>query len=166
MTNSKEECPIPFYQQPLNEYKALKGSCFFSWPTLGLENFIIKLMILWLIASVLIIPIVNNIFSMSAKLGKAMILDIIFSSMILLVSLVRLYLAWSYIMHRLLSAIVSYEESGWYDGQVWIKPSKVLMQDRLIGMYEVVPLLKLVRGFLLVIVLLFLVEVIIYFGIQ
>lgn len=103
---------------------------------------------------------------MSAKLGKAMILDIIFSSMILLVSLVRLYLAWSYIMHRLLSAIVSYEESGWYDGQVWIKPSKVLMQDRLIGMYEVVPLLKLVRGFLSVIVLLFLVEVIIYFGIQ
>ncbi|MGB1417699.1 MAG: CGLD27 family protein, partial [Synechococcus sp.] len=32
-----------------------------------------------------------------------------------------------------------YEESGWYDGQVWIKPPEVLLQDRLIGTYEIYP---------------------------
>lgn len=26
---------------------------------------------------------------------------------------------------RLLSAVVAYEESGWYDGQLWVKPPEV-----------------------------------------
>ena len=38
-----------------------------------------------------------------------------------------------------MEATVPYEESGWYDGQVWIKPPEVLLQDRLIGTYEVYP---------------------------
>ena len=38
-----------------------------------------------------------------------------------------------------MEATVPYEESGWYDGQVWIKPPEVLLQDRLIGTYDVYP---------------------------
>ena len=30
-----------------------------------------------------------------------------------------------------MEATVPYEESGWYDGQVWIKPPEILIQDRL-----------------------------------
>lgn len=26
---------------------------------------------------------------------------------------------------RLLSAVIPYEESGWYDGQMWVKPPEV-----------------------------------------
>ena len=51
----------------------------------------------------------------------------------------RLYLGWQYIYSRLMEATVPYEESGWYDGQVWIKPPEVLLQDRLIGTYNVYP---------------------------
>jgi hypothetical protein len=51
----------------------------------------------------------------------------------------RLYLGWQYIYSRLMEATVPYEESGWYDGQVWIKPPEVLLQDRLIGTYDVYP---------------------------
>ena len=38
-----------------------------------------------------------------------------------------------------MEATVPYEESGWYDGQVWIKPPEILLQDRLIGTYEIYP---------------------------
>jgi hypothetical protein len=41
-----------------------------------------------------------------------------------------------------MNATVTYEESGWYDGQTWIKTNEVLIQDRLIGVYEVLPILK------------------------
>lgn len=27
--------------------------------------------------------------------------------------------------NRLLSAVVPYEETGWYDGQLWVKPPEV-----------------------------------------
>jgi hypothetical protein len=32
---------------------------------------------------------------------------------------------WSYVGDRLLSAVVPYEETGWYDGQMWVKPPEV-----------------------------------------
>ena len=32
---------------------------------------------------------------------------------------------------------VEYEETGWYDGQVFVKPPEVLARDRLLGSYEV-----------------------------
>lgn len=32
---------------------------------------------------------------------------------------------WSYVGDRLLSAVVPYEETGWYDGQLWVKPPEV-----------------------------------------
>lgn len=35
---------------------------------------------------------------------------------------------WSYVGDRLLSAVIPYEESGWYDGQMWVKPPEVSAQ--------------------------------------
>jgi hypothetical protein len=40
---------------------------------------------------------------------------------------------------------VFYEESGWYDGQVWNKPTEVLTRDRLVATYQIHPLLKRMR---------------------
>jgi hypothetical protein len=74
-----------------------------------------------------------------------------------LLLLVRLYLGWSYISERLSSQTVFYEESGWYDGQLWDKPEEVLARDRLIVSYEIKPILNRLQmtfaglfGFLLV----------------
>lgn len=36
---------------------------------------------------------------------------------------------WSYVGDRLLSAVVPYEETGWYDGQMWVKPPEVNEHD-------------------------------------
>ncbi|XP_059623985.1 protein CONSERVED IN THE GREEN LINEAGE AND DIATOMS 27, chloroplastic isoform X2 [Cornus florida] len=64
-----------------------------------------------------------------------------------LVSLIvlRIYLGWSYVGDRLLSAVIPYEESGWYDGQMWVKPPEILARDRLLGSYKVKPVVKLLK---------------------
>ena len=53
-----------------------------------------------------------------------------FTCLVLLVKLFILSLlfmrqGWSYVGDRLLSAVIPYEESGWYDGQMWVKPPEV-----------------------------------------
>ena len=37
---------------------------------------------------------------------------------------------------------VEYEESGWYDGQVWLKPLVLKEKESLIASIEVKPILK------------------------
>tara|TARA_B100001029_G_scaffold99458_1_gene81803 strand:+ start:1322 stop:1510 length:189 start_codon:yes stop_codon:yes gene_type:complete len=37
---------------------------------------------------------------------------------------------------------VEYEESGWYDGQIWIKPINLKEKESLIASLEVKPILK------------------------
>ena len=42
----------------------------------------------------------------------------------------------------LISEKVEYEESGWYDGQVWEKPLVLKEKESLIALIEVKPILK------------------------
>lgn len=42
-----------------------------------------------------------------------------------ILSLLFMWQGWSYVGDRLLSAVIPYEESGWYDGQMWVKPPEV-----------------------------------------
>ena len=37
---------------------------------------------------------------------------------------------------------MEYEESGWYDGQIWIKPINLKEKESLIASLEVKPILK------------------------
>ena len=55
---------------------------------------------------------------------------------------IRLYLGWNHIYKRLHSEKVEYEESGWYDGQTWIKPLDLKEKESLIASIEVKPILK------------------------
>lgn len=145
MSSNKKICPVPFDQQPLNEYEALKESFLFSWSTENLQTFSSKLIILFglislvcLIANILIITIVK--FSLSTILAI-----FLFAAFIIEILLIHLYLGWSYILKRLSSATIFYEESGWYDGQLWIKSADLLTQDRLVGIYQVEPLLSKIK---------------------
>ena len=71
----------------------------------------------------------------------------------LLISL-RLYLGWNHVFKRLTSEKVEYEESGWYDGQVWIKPLILKEKESLIASNEVKPILKnLIQVFSMILVL-------------
>ena len=55
--------------------------------------------------------------------------------------LIRQWLGWTYVHKRLLSEQVEYEESGWYDGQVWEKPLAWRERDLLLAQHEVRPIL-------------------------
>ena len=54
----------------------------------------------------------------------------------------RLFIGWNHVFQRLNSERVEYEESGWYDGQVWIKPLVLKEKESLIASIEVKPILK------------------------
>jgi Conserved in the green lineage and diatoms 27 len=151
MSIYKSICPIPFDQQPLNEYIQLKQDILFRWSTKNTTNFIKKLVIIFLVivitASIITILIAYKNY-MSFKLTM-IYYNTIFATLIIKSILIRLYLGWSYVLKRLLSATVFYEESGWYDGQLWIKPAHVLIQDRLIGIYQVMPIMQKLKKFFL-----------------
>lgn len=143
MPVSKNLCPVPFDQQPLNEFYALKSSCFFSFPGFKFTTYISRVSSMFLASMFLFAPLVlvTITFSWDAFVVNESICAILSSSLVL----IRLYLGWSYILDRLLSATVFYEESGWYDGQIWIKTPEILTKDRLIGTYYVAPLLQRIK---------------------
>ena len=143
MSFSRNICPVPFDQQPLNEFYALKSSCFFSFFGFKLRQYIYSVLVICFIATCLFTPLilVNINFS-----WDVFVLDEFFCIIALLsLTLTRLYLGWSYVVYRLFSATIFYEESGWYDGQIWIKTPEMLTKDRLIGTYYVLPLLQRIK---------------------
>jgi hypothetical protein len=48
-----------------------------------------------------------------------------------------------------MQATVAYEESGWYDGQIWVKTPEVLIKDKLAGQYQVKPILNKIKNTLI-----------------
>nr|AIU44596.1 hypothetical protein [Cyanophora paradoxa] len=148
-------CPIPTDQQPLNEYQILNNSILFNWPSQKLKIYFNYLLSVYSIGFFLTLVI-----SINTELAVVHFFDILLTGMIggnliLILDLLRLYLGWSYICQRLLSATVSYEESGWYDGQIWVKSSEVLIQDRLIGIYQVRPVLNRLKQTLGIVMVIF-----------
>jgi len=59
--------------------------------------------------------------------------------------LLRQWMGWTYVQKRLLADQVDYEESGWYDGQVWPKPLPWLQQDQLVARHQIGPVLARLR---------------------
>ena len=62
----------------------------------------------------------------------------------------RQFLSWIYIYKRLNSENIEYEESGWYDGQVWEKPIDWRSKDLLIAQYQVKPILDHLKMILII----------------
>ena len=71
--------------------------------------------------------------------------------------ILRIYLGWSYIGQKLNNPIIEYEESSWYDGQIWVKPIKILKQDRLIYYHKVFPVLKRLKKTIVYLLLIYII---------
>lgn len=138
-------CPVPEEQRPLNEYLNLKSSFFFSWPTFEIKKYIIKFITLAQTTLIFSVPISNYFYSFTEFPYKFIILNCFIIITIEIFIIIRIYLGWLYIQKRLNKPIIEYEESGWYDGQIWIKPIKILKQDRLICYYKVLPIINRVQ---------------------
>jgi hypothetical protein len=135
-------CPVPTEQQPLNEYQELQESGFFRWPTLTLPRYIRKLAWVWGWGWGVAGPVAAASFSPTKHPIQFFLVGAAGAGLFLLLTLLRLYLGWSYIHSRLANSTVLYEESGWYDGQSWEKPLEILTRDRLVVTYQVTPVLK------------------------
>ena len=139
MTNNK--CPVPRDQQPTNEYIELSQSMVFSWPKTK-KSLILVLIKFWVGAFVLFLVISSGSIYFKTSLLKYILLSFFSSLSIPLLISIRLYLGWNHVFKRLTSERVEYEESGWYDGQIWMKPLVLKEKESLIAYIEVRPILK------------------------
>jgi hypothetical protein len=142
MESSVSICPVPAEQQPINEYQELKESWFFSWVTLDLRGYIIKLAWVWGWSWLVAGPVAAASFVPKKYLVQFILCGTAGAGVFVALTLLRLYLGWSYVRNRLLSERIFYEESGWYDGQTWTKPPEILTRDRLIVSYQVQPIVQ------------------------
>ena len=134
-------CPVPKEQQPTNEFIELSKSKIFSWPKTK-KSLVIILIKFWVGAFVLFLIISSGSVYFKTSLLKYILLSFFSSLSIPLLISIRLYLGWNHIFKRLTSEKVEYEESGWYDGQVWEKPLVLKEKESLIASIEVKPILE------------------------
>ena len=139
MNNSK--CPVPKEQQPTNEFLELSNSKIFSLAKTK-KNFSIILISIWLIAFLIFLVISSGSTFFKTYILKYILLSFFGSLSVPLLITIRLLLGWIHIYKRLTSEIIEYEESGWYDGQIWTKPIELKEKESLIASIEVKPILK------------------------
>ena len=134
-------CPVPKEQQPTNEFIELSKSRLFSWPkSKKLYSFI--LLKFWIATFILFIVISSGSIYFKTSILKYTLLSLFSSLSLPLLLSIKLYLGWNHIFKRLTSEKVEYEESGWYDGQIWLKPLALKEKESLIASLEVKPILK------------------------
>jgi len=152
---NQSKCPVPREQQPTNEFIELSKSKIFSWPKTK-TSLIIILTKFWVGSFVLFLVISSGSVYFKTSLLRYVLLSFFSSLSIPLLISIRLYLGWNHIFNRLKSEKVEYEESGWYDGQVWEKPLVLKEKESLIASIEVKPILKnLIQIFSIISVLAF-----------
>ena len=139
MNDSK--CPVPLEQQPTNEFIELSKSVIFSWPKTK-KSLIIVLFKFWIGTFILFLVISSGSIYFKKSILKYILLSFFSSLSIPFLISLRLYLGWNHVFKRLNSESVEYEESGWYDGQVWLKPLVLKERESLIASNEVKPILK------------------------
>ena len=137
--------PVPLNQQPLQEFKQLSTSWFFSWAITKNYKFYRSLTFCWMIFLPIAITISYGSIDLQNRPLKLYFLSCIASLVLPSILLIRQWLSWNYVYKRLKSVIIEYEESGWYDGQIWEKPTDWREKDLLIAQHEVKPALDRIK---------------------
>ncbi|MFO0138717.1 MAG: CGLD27 family protein [Cyanobacteriota bacterium] len=139
-------CPVPQDQRPLREYQQLLESWFFVWPS-GPDGW--PLLRALALSFLLLLPLALLVATGSVPLRhdipRLVVAAATASVSLPLLLLLRQWMGWTYVQKRLLADQVYYEESGWYDGQVWEKPLAWRQQDLLVATHQVRPLLARLR---------------------
>ena len=147
-------CPVPPDQQPLQEYQQLCGSWFFRWASGSMADLALPLSLAWLLALLPALLIASGSLALRREPLLLVINAAVLALLLPLLLLLRQWLGWSHPRRRLQAETVDYEESGWYDGQVWRKPQAWRERDLLVARHQVTPVLeRLHRGTLLILLL-------------
>jgi hypothetical protein len=145
MNISNSDCPVPMEQRPINEYNSLKTSAFFFWTTKSITSYIKDILLFSIpIYSLTNLLVTASVYNSELPLNE-LLYTIAFGSILIGLIYLRIYLGWVYVYDRLIKASVSYEESGWYDGQTWIKSPADIIQDKLIAKYRLIPIIHRIK---------------------
>lgn len=145
----KVACPVPKEQRPINEYMKLVQSNFFNWPLLSQINLKIKIRRTFILVFILLLPFSTLFFDFTKFPLKFLLVNSTESFFFILLIIIRLFVSWHYIKQRLNESTIFYEESSWYDGQIWTKSKNILFQEKFIYKYQVLPILKKINYILL-----------------
>lgn len=134
-------CPVPPAQRPLRQYEELRDSWFFAWPAAGFASLLKPLTVSWLLVLPLTLLVSSGSWVLRHHPLQLLLAAAVVAVSLPLLMLLRQWLGWRTILQRLMSERVEYEESGWYDGQVWEKPLSWRQQDLLVARHQVRPVL-------------------------
>ena len=154
-------CPVPKEQQPTNEFIELSKSKIFTWPK-SKKSFIFILLKFWIGTFFIFVVISSGSVYFETSTLRYILLSFFSSLSLPFLFSLRLYLGWNHIFKRLTSEKVEYEESGWYDGQIWIKPVKLKEKESLIALLEVKPILKNLIQILSIIIIFALIGILLF----
>jgi hypothetical protein len=144
------EAAVPVEQRPHIELQQLKGAALYAWATLDEAQYARRLAAIFGFFFAFVgAPVAYQTFDPTVDPAAFALSGAVGSLVVVAAAAARVYLGWRYVGDRLLSAAYPYEESGWYDGQTFVKPPAVLARDRLLGAYEVRPTLAKLRRTLL-----------------
>ena len=135
-------CPVPQNQRPLNEFNTIRNSWIISWPLLKKSIFYRKLLFSWILITPISLIISYGSDYLKNNIFELTLISLTSSLVFPLLLLSRQWLSWIYIYKRLNSENIEYEESGWYDGQIWEKPIDWRAKDLLIAQHQVKPILS------------------------
>lgn len=154
-------CPVPKDQQPTNEFIELSKSKIFTWPK-SKKIFSFILLKFWIGTFFIFVVISSGSVYFETATLRYILLSFFSSLSLPFLFSIRLYLGWNHIFKRLTSEKVEYEESGWYDGQIWIKPIKLKEKESLIASLEVKPILKNLIQILSIIIIVALIGILLF----
>ena len=157
-------CPVPRDQRPFYEYIKRKDSTILGWVGLNESNYTRRFFLSLLSIFSVTLPFTSWFISLSYYPSQAILVNLFVTLIFQSFIYGYFFITWLYAGKRLVAAKVWYEESGWYDGRIWIKPPSILRHERLLYHYQLVPLIArliktlqfLVLGIIFVIALVFL----------
>ena len=160
-------CPVPPNQRPLNEFNSIRNSWIISWPFLDKNVFYSKLIFSWLFITPLSLTISYGSDYLKNNILELFLVSFTASIILPVLLLIRQWLSWIYIYKRLTSENIEYEESGWYDGQIWEKPVDWRSKDLLIAQYQIKPILNHIKSIIIILLsFIILLLLFIYLGID
>lgn len=149
-------CPVPEDQKPINEYISLTENSFTNWVTFSLSNYYQKLFSLFSTFFLLSLFFWKNSwlqtifrssnsfvssFTLLSRFGEDCSQSISTSLICLLIYLVILLFRWKNLSFRFNQSRFIYEESSWFDSQVWEKPFSLIKNEKLMTSQQIEPIL-------------------------
>jgi hypothetical protein len=138
----------PVSQQPAQEFEDLKAAPMYSWGQLEDGALATRLAVLYGgVFAAVSLPIALTTYQFPAEVLPALLSANVGTMALLAVLLARLAVGWSYVGDRLTKDMGYYEDSGWYDGFMAVKPPEIRNRDKLLFDLEVQPAVDRVKRF-------------------